>query len=71
MPGDAIVVVAGSKVPLVFRESPHAGGKYHMALGEAFVDDLMDGRFVRGHVKDYKRMEKGYNRPLFKYFLLT
>ncbi|SPJ84240.1 related to heterokaryon incompatibility protein [Fusarium torulosum] len=70
-PGDVVAVMAGSKVPLVFREVPYAAGKYHKVLGEAFVDDLMDGRFVMGHVEDYKRLGKGHNRPLFKYFLLT
>ncbi|KAM0240122.1 hypothetical protein ACHAP5_008097 [Fusarium lateritium] len=69
-PGDVVAVVAGSKVPLVLREVPYAAGKHHMVLGEAFVDDLMDGRFVAAHVEDYKRLGKSHKRPLFKYFLL-
>ncbi|CAG2007712.1 unnamed protein product [Fusarium graminearum] len=69
-PGDVITVVAGSKVPLVFREVSYRAGKYYTVLGEAFVDALMDGGFVTKHVKDYKRLGKGYNRLLFKDFLL-
>lgn len=69
-PGDVVTVVAGSKVPLIFREVPHRAGKYYTVLGEAFVDILMDGRFVTKHVEDYKRLGKSYNRLLFKYFLL-
>ncbi|UZP36922.1 hypothetical protein NXS19_004738 [Fusarium pseudograminearum] len=69
-PGDVVTVVAGSKVPLVFREVPHRAGKYYSVLGEAFIDDLMDGRFVTGQVEDYKRSGEGCNRLLFKYFLL-
>jgi hypothetical protein len=69
-PGDVVAILAGSKVPLIFREVPYAAGKYHKVLGEAFVDDLMDGRLVMGHVESFKQLGKGHNRPLFKYFLL-
>ncbi|QPC69369.1 hypothetical protein HYE68_000121 [Fusarium pseudograminearum] len=68
--GNVVTVVAGSKVPLVFREVPHRAGKYYTVLGEAFADTLMDGGFVTEHVKNYKRLGKGYNWLLFKYFLL-
>ncbi|KAF5000806.1 hypothetical protein FGRMN_1413 [Fusarium graminum] len=70
-PGDILAVVAGSRVPLVFREIPGAAGKYHTVVGEAFLDDVMDGEWVRRHVEDYMRLGKGHKRPLLKYFLLN
>ncbi|RSL85520.1 hypothetical protein CEP51_003290 [Fusarium floridanum] len=41
--GDIIVVVAGAKVPLVFRKL----GESYTVLGEAFAHDVMDGRFLK------------------------
>ncbi|KAJ4259728.1 hypothetical protein NW762_007659 [Fusarium torreyae] len=66
--GDIIVVVDGSKVPLIFRRIPEAVGRYHLVLGEAFVHNLMDGSFVKRHVEDYKRLGKGYDRLVLKHF---
>ncbi|KAF4968331.1 hypothetical protein FSARC_4277 [Fusarium sarcochroum] len=68
--GDVIVVVDGSKVPLVFRRIPDGVGRYHMVLGEAFLHGLMDGQAVKRHVEDYKRLGKGYKRLLFKDFIV-
>ncbi|KAM0346273.1 hypothetical protein ACHAPU_005700 [Fusarium lateritium] len=66
--GDVVVVVAGSNVPLIFRRVTPGVGKYHMVLGEAFIDDLMDGQVVKRHVEDYKRLGKGHKRLVFKQF---
>ncbi|RSL94584.1 hypothetical protein CDV31_014255 [Fusarium ambrosium] len=41
--GDIIVVVAGAKVPLVFRKL----GESYTVLGEAFANDVMDGWFLK------------------------
>ncbi|KAI1114305.1 heterokaryon incompatibility protein-domain-containing protein [Nemania sp. NC0429] len=41
--GDFIFLVDGCRIPYVFRR--HADGKSYSAVGEAFVDDLMNGEF--------------------------
>lgn len=45
--GDIIVVVAGSKVPLVFRKVQHDPKESYTILGEAFANDVMDGWFLK------------------------
>lgn len=53
-PGDIVVVLRGSKVPHIFRPVPGADGKY-LALGEAYVDVFMDGRFLESQLGELGR----------------
>lgn len=44
--GDIIGIIAGARVPHILR-TVSTSGEHHIALGEAFVDELMDGRFLQ------------------------
>jgi hypothetical protein len=45
--GDITVVVAGAKVPLVFRRLQSGLSESYAVLGEAFANDVMDGWFLK------------------------
>ncbi|KAF5000633.1 hypothetical protein FDECE_11170 [Fusarium decemcellulare] len=54
--GDVIVVVAGSKVPLVFRKLESGLSESYIVLGEGFVDDVMDGWFLKLLVENQAKL---------------
>ncbi|KAF4438881.1 HET-domain-containing protein [Fusarium austroafricanum] len=56
-PEDVVAVVAGSKMPLVFRRKPKAPNDCYTVVGEAFVDNLMDGQVVKRQV-EYDRASR-------------
>ncbi|KAK1252026.1 hypothetical protein MKX08_003213 [Trichoderma sp. CBMAI-0020] len=68
--GDIIVIAAGSRVPLVLRAMPTESSVYYISLGEAFVDELMDGRFLQSLFEKQTQYEKNA-KELLQYFTIV
>lgn len=45
-PGDIVAVILGSEVPLILRRVGGAGGEDFVLVGEAYVNDIMDGEVM-------------------------
>lgn len=68
--GDIIVIAAGSRVPLVLRAMSTESSVYYISLGEAFVDELMDGRFLQLFFEKQKHYGKNI-KELLQYFTIV
>lgn len=58
--GDIIVIAAGSRVPHVLRSTSPQPGENYITVGEAFIDEFMDGSFLSIFLKNQGKVEKDW-----------